>query len=184
MKKKRKQGKKKSSSPKTSLVGRVLFRPQRSAYVKKTDPEAKSGLCVFCRSQVGASSLANLRVHLSEHSQIVLNKFPYNSGHLLILPRRHCGDLLSLSPVEYEDLYKTLRLAVDAVTQVQGPEGINLGLNQGRAAGAGLPDHLHFHLVPRWGGDLNFFPLIAETKVVIETLEQTYSRYLEYFSKV
>jgi len=113
---------------------------------------------------------------------ILLNKYPYNSGHLLVLPLRHCGDMLDLSNEEYSDLHETLRVAVRAQKEVYEPAAANIGLNHGAAAGAGLPQHLHFHLVPRWAGDLNFFPLIAETKVVIESLEQTFQRYLEYFN--
>ena len=107
---------------------------------------------------------------------VVLNKFPYNSGHLLVLPQRHCGDLLSLSDEEFFDLQKTVRLSMGALQEVYAPGGINLGLNHGAVAGAGIPEHIHYHLIPRWAGDLNFFPLIAETKVVVESLEQTYEK--------
>lgn len=115
---------------------------------------------------------------------IMLNKFPYNSGHLLVLPRRHCGDLLKLSDVEFEDLNNSIRKAMAALNEIYQPGGINIGLNHGATAGAGIPEHLHYHMVPRWSGDLNFFPLIAETKVLVETLEQTYGRLLEYFKKI
>ena len=112
---------------------------------------------------------------------IVINKFPYNSGHILILPLRHCGNLLELSNEEYFELQATVRLAMKAASDLYDPGGFNLGLNHGAVAGAGIPDHLHYHLVPRWSGDLNFFPLIAETKVLIESLEVTFDRYLRYF---
>jgi ATP adenylyltransferase len=113
----------------------------------------------------------------------VINKFPYNPGHILVLPLRHCGDLLKLSAEEYTDLQAVLRKCAEAIQTVYSPAGFNLGLNHGAVAGAGIPEHLHYHLVPRWSGDLNFFPLIAETKVVVESLESTYNRLLAFFSK-
>lgn len=115
---------------------------------------------------------------------IILNKFPYNSGHLLVLPRHHKGHLLKLSDIEYQDLHQTLKIAVQASEKLYQPPAMNIGLNHGKAAGAGLPEHLHYHLIPRWEGDLNFFPLIAETKVVVESLEQTYEKFSQYFSEI
>ncbi len=115
--------------------------------------------------------------------QIVLNKFPYNNGHLLVLPLRHGGELLELSDAEYADLHLTLKKGIAAIKAVYQPNGFNIGLNHGATGGAGIPNHLHYHIVPRWSGDLNFFPLIADTKVVIETVESSYEQFLEYFKK-
>ena len=181
----------KKSSAGPSLVGLnkdiwpierdVLFRPARLKYVRKL---MKKQGCVFCYSDSSADQdqvEENLCVYRTKYSQIVVNKFPYNSGHLLILPHRHCGDFLALEPLEYSDLMQTLKLAAQAVTQIYNPQGYNLGLNNGSSAGAGIPDHLHFHLVPRWNGDLNFFPLIAETKLVIENLDDTVATFKKYF---
>ena len=157
----------------------VLFRPDRLKYVRKLiQPEG----CVFCTAENNKSSFETLCLYKSKHSMIVLNKFPYNNGHLLIMPRRHCGELLKLSDVEYADLFLTQKLAVQAIQEIYGPPGFNMGLNHGACAGAGIPEHLHFHLVPRWAGDVNFFPMIADTKVVIESLEQTYDRLLQFLS--
>lgn len=158
----------------------VLFRPDRLQYVRKLLPDRG---CVFCRSAKSKISFETLCLYKSKHSQILVNKFPYNSGHVLVLPLRHCGNLLDLSAAEFQDLQQTLRLAMEAVEKVYSPNGINLGMNHGKVSGAGIPDHIHYHLVPRWAGDLNFFPLIAETKVVVETLETTYNRLLAFFSK-
>jgi len=158
----------------------VLFRPDRLQYVKKLLPDRG---CVFCLSAESKVSFETLCLYKSKHSQILVNKFPYNSGHILVLPLRHCGSLLDLSAGEFQDLHQTLRMAMEAVEKVYSPNGINLGMNHGKVSGAGIPDHLHYHLVPRWAGDLNFFPLIAETKVVVETLETTYNRLLAFFSK-
>ncbi|MGZ3771779.1 MAG: HIT family protein [Bdellovibrio sp.] len=151
----------------------VLFRPDRMKYVRKLiKPEG----CVFCKAAQNEISFETLCVYKSEYSMVMLNKFPYNSGHLLILPQRHCGDLLKLSEDEFRDLQDTIRLAMKAVNQAYDPGGINIGLNHGAVAGAGIPEHMHYHLIPRWAGDLNFFPLIAETKVLVESLEQTYQK--------
>jgi ATP adenylyltransferase len=158
----------------------ILFRPDRLKYVRKLmKPEG----CVFCNASRKVA-FETLCVYQSEHSMIVLNKFPYNSGHILVIPRRHCGDLLELSQEEHYDLHDTLRLAMGALNGCYQPGGMNLGLNHGATGGAGIPDHLHYHVIPRWNGDLNFFPLIAETKVVIESLEQTYDRLLGYFKTI
>ena len=157
----------------------VFFRPERLQYVRKL---IKHEGCVFCHSAAAPLSFETLCVYKSKYSQIVLNKFPYNTGHLLVLPLAHGGDLLALSTEEYEDLSATVRLAVEAIQAIYKPAGFNLGMNHGSSAGAGIPDHLHYHLVPRWSGDLNFFPLIADTKLVIETLETSYEKFVKYFS--
>ena len=99
------------------------------------------------------------------------------------MPTRHCGDILSLSADEFTEVQQLLRRAVEAVVKCYSCAGLNLGLNQGAVAGAGIPDHLHWHVVPRWAGDTNFFPLIAETKVLPETLEKTYERLREHFKE-
>lgn len=158
----------------------VFFRPDRLKYVRKL---IKPQGCVFCKAAKETPSFETLCLHQTAHSMIVLNKYPYNSGHLLVLPRRHVGDLMELSAEEYSDLHETLRLAVGALKETYQPNGLNLGLNMGAVSGAGIPDHIHYHVVPRWAGDLNFFPLVAETKTVIETLETTFNRLLPYIGK-
>jgi ATP adenylyltransferase len=156
----------------------VLFRPDRFKYVRKLiKPEG----CVFCLAAKEQPGFETLCVHKSRHSMIVLNKFPYNSGHVLVIPSRHTGDLTDLTDEESRDLHETLRKAVKGLQQVYEPGGINAGLNMGAVAGAGIPDHLHYHVIPRWSGDLNFFPLVAETKAVIESLEMSFERLLAYF---
>jgi len=163
------------------LPRRIFFRPERSSYIRK---DKRNDECVFCIANNSELSFESLCVFKTEHSMILLNKFPYNSGHLLVLPRQHCGDLLKLSDEQYNDLQNTLKLAVKSIQEVYQPSAMNIGMNHGAAAGAGLPDHLHYHLVPRWNGDLNFFPLIAETKLVIEDLSESYEKYLKYFQNL
>ncbi len=155
----------------------VLFRPDRLKYVRKL---IHAEGCVFCTASK-AVSFETLCVYRTKHSMIVLNKYPYNSGHVLVLPIKHKGQIFALTEDEFADLHLTLRLAMKAITDTYQPGGINVGLNHGLTAGAGIPEHLHYHLIPRWAGDLNFFPLIAETKVVIENLEQTYERLQNFF---
>ena len=159
----------------------VLFRPDRLKYVRKLIKETS---CVFCRASSDKMSYETLCVYQTKYSMVVLNKFPYNSGHVMVLPKRHCGDLLELSQDEWQDLSYLIRLATKVVREVYQPAGMNTGLNHGAVAGAGIPEHLHFHLIPRWAGDLNFFPLIAETKLVIENLETSYARLTEGFKTV
>lgn len=171
---------KKATSGKWPNEREVFFRPNRKKYVRKM---IKDDGCVFCRTSANPASLQTLCVYKSKHSQIVLNKFPYNSGHILVLPLRHGGNILELAAEEYADLNDTLRLAVEAVQNIYQPAGFNLGMNHGASGGAGIPDHLHYHIVPRWHGDVNFFPLIAETKVVIETLEDSYKNFIDYFNQ-
>lgn len=169
---------KKAVYPAATLVKRVLFRPDRFQYVKE---KTKSADCVFCQAAKSAPMFDTLCVYQSEHTMILLNKFPYNSGHLLIVPKVHKGHLLSFTDTEYQDLHATLKIALTAVESLYQPAAINIGLNHGKAAGAGLPDHLHYHLIPRWEGDLNFFPIIAETKAVVEALDQTYKKLSDWF---
>jgi ATP adenylyltransferase len=157
----------------------VLFRPDRFKYVRKL---IKNEGCVFCTAAKSqAPNLETLCVHQTKHSMVVLNKYPYNSGHVLILPKRHIGNILDLSNEEWVDLQNLVRKTFAVVEKTYQPAGMNMGLNHGAVAGAGLPDHVHYHLVPRWAGDLNFFPLIAETKLVIENLEQSFNRIVESF---
>lgn len=156
----------------------LFFRPDRFKYVRKV---LKTEGCVFCAANKGGLSFDSLCVYKNKSAMVVLNKFPYNSGHLLVLPQRHCGDFLGLSQGEYSDVMSALKLSVEVVQEVYQCQGFNIGLNHGAVAGAGIPEHLHWHLVPRWSGDMNFFPLIAETKTVIETLEQTYDKVSEAF---
>ena len=178
--KKKTQAKKKSSVYAEDWPSKrnIFYRPGRMKYVRKL---VKTEACVFCRSAKEEISASTLCVYKTKHSQVLLNKYPYNNGHLLILPLAHIGDLLDLSPEGFDDLHRVIRLAVQAIKAVYQPGGYNIGLNNGVAAGAGIPEHLHYHLIPRWRGDLNFFPLIAETKVVIENLEDSYDKFLDYF---
>lgn len=157
---------------------KVRFNPDRLRYVRKLiKPEG----CVFCKAVEAGPSFESLLLYKGPNAIVVLNKYPYNNGHLLVLPRRHCGEFLQLTGEEHEEMNHCMRIALSALQDAYRPSGFNVGLNLGTAAGAGIPEHLHYHIVPRWAGDTNFFALLAETKVVVETLEQTYERLIPYF---
>jgi ATP adenylyltransferase len=172
------RAKKTKSKQDWPLKRTVLFKPDRLKYVHKI--ERPDG-CVFCAAKEQGVTSESLLLYADDLSIVVMNKYPYNSGHLLVLPARHCGDFLALKEAELASLTSLVRRAVAALTKEYKPAAFNVGLNLGAAAGAGIPEHLHYHVVPRWNGDTNFFPLIAETKVVVETLEQTFERLLPYF---
>ena len=130
--------------------------------------------CLFCRVLADSTADgANLVLWREPGALVMLNKFPYNSGHLLVAPVRHTGDFTDLKPEEVVDLTSALQRAVKLLEQVLTPDGFNVGANLGKAAGAGIADHLHFHAVPRWDGDTNFMPVLGETKVINEHLEAT-----------
>ncbi len=157
----------------------VLMRPDRLKYVRKL---VRPRGCVFCTAARSGPSLSSLCLYRGKKAMVVLNKYPYNNGHLLVLPIRHCGDLIKLNEAEYLEVHWAIKKCVSVLRKAYQPNGINVGLNLGKGAGAGIPEHLHYHVIPRWVGDTNFFPLIAETKVVIETLEQSYARLLPLFN--
>jgi ATP adenylyltransferase len=135
--------------------------------------------CIFClfpAEQGAEADQRNLILGRSASSFAILNKYPYNNGHLMVIPRRHTADFAELQPDELNDLHALLRFSVEALKSAYQPEGLNIGMNLGRCAGAGIADHLHYHVVPRWSGDTNFMPILAETKVMIEHLNQSYLR--------
>jgi len=157
-----------------------LWAGWRNDYVVSTteaERRKKSGVCVFCRiAAMGPPSVDNLVVWRSDLSFAVLNAYPYASGHLLVMPVRHVGELEELSPEESQDLWDGTRLAVSAITAAYDPDGINMGANLGRAAGAGIPSHLHMHVLPRWSGDTNFMTAVAGVRVMPETLAVGWQR--------
>ncbi len=118
------------------------------------------------------------------YSIVLMNKYPYNNGHILIAPNREVADITLLNESEYDEINKVLKLAIQAVKNVYNPHGYNLGVNAGSAAGAGLPQHLHYHIVPRWNGDSNFMPTIADVKVVSESIIKSRKLLADEFIKL
>jgi len=154
-----------------------LWAPWRLSYVTTPahkHPTADEGACFICRGVAGGDDRANLVVYRSERSVVVLNRFPYNNGHLLVCPKAHKGRPDELTPDELLDLQLLLRTMIGAIEKRMNPEGFNIGLNLGRAAGAGVPGHLHWHLVPRWSGDTNFMPVVADVRVIVQSLDALY----------
>jgi ATP adenylyltransferase len=158
-----------------------LWAPWRMEFI---DAPKKEG-CIFCQfpaEQGEEADRRNLVVHRSARSFTILNRFPYNSGHAMVIPRAHVASLDALSPEDYADLGDELRRAVRVIGAVYRPEGFNVGMNLGKVAGAGIADHLHHHVVPRWGGDTNFMPVLADTKVIVEHLEAAWERLRRAFA--
>jgi ATP adenylyltransferase len=164
-------------------VGAVLERiwaPWRAQYI--ADSAEASGAepgCFLCRGLAEDRDPENLIVWRGAHSVVVLNRYPYNNGHLLVAPRVHRGRLDELSGPELLEPVETLRWMVALLDRMLRPQGYNIGLNLGKSAGAGLPGHVHWHVVPRWDGDTNFMPILGQTKVIIESLSAFYDRFIE-----
>jgi len=141
--------------------------------------------CIFCTfpaEQGEEADRRNLIVHRTSRSFTTLNRFPYNNGHVLIVPRAHVARLEDLAAEDFGDLQDELRLAVRVIRSVYAPEGLNVGMNLGKVAGAGIADHLHWHVVPRWGGDTNFMPVLSDTKVMVEHLASSWTRIRDGFA--
>jgi ATP adenylyltransferase len=151
---------------------KVLWAPWRMAMISA--PKVKS--CIFCELPRAGDDRGNLVLSATRSTLVMLNRFPYNSGHLMVAPRRHVGTLEALTRAQHAALADALRFAAEAVRREFRPEGMNLGMNVGHAAGAGIADHLHWHVVPRWGGDTNFMPALGSVKVIPEHLLATYDR--------
>lgn len=151
-----------------------LWAPWRLSYVTTAKGPPRDDDCFLCRGVAGDDDRGNLVALRTTHSQVVLNRYPYNNGHLLIAPRAHKATLDELTPEELLDGVETLRLCVRALGGLMQPDGYNVGLNLGRAAGAGVPGHLHWHIVPRWNGDTNFMPVLTDVKVIVQSLEALY----------
>ena len=151
----------------------------RESYVREATSNERTGgdgHCVFCDLLAdGVSDSTGIFV-LTTHSFGILNAYPYGSGHVLVLPRRHTADLDDLSDEEAADFFVLLRRTTAALQRAYAPDGMNVGFNLGRAAGAGIPQHLHGHVLPRWNGDTNFMTSLGETRVLPESLTQTWQK--------
>jgi len=132
--------------------------------------------CVFCTARDGHDDRSTYLLQRSEHAYLVLNAYPYASGHLMAVVNRHLGKLGDAQTAELTDMMRLVQRAVQALTAEYRAEGFNVGMNQGRAAGAGIEDHLHIHVVPRWNGDSNFVSVLGDTRVLPETLDTTWER--------
>jgi ATP adenylyltransferase len=162
----------------------ILWAPWRLAYVAAAKPPQAGGPCFICQGLASDDDLSSLIVLRTPLSVALLNRFPYNNGHLLIAPKAHKGELAALESNELLETMETLRRMVTALSDLIHPDGYNIGLNLGRVAGAGLPGHLHWHIVPRWNGDTNFMPILADTKVISQSLESLYDQLVRHMQQV
>jgi ATP adenylyltransferase len=151
-----------------------LWSPWRAEYVRAPHPHDER--CIFCDKPSAGDDEGNYILARSGLAFAMLNAFPYNPGHLMVAPFRHVGELEELDDAEAEDATALVRRAVVTLKEVSGPDGFNVGMNLGRVAGAGIPGHVHWHVVPRWNGDVNFVSVIGGTRVLSELLAETYSR--------
>lgn len=159
----------------------IKFTPWRMNYIKNADTPGDAGciLCILGQAPLHADSLVLCR---GDHCYVVMNRYPYNTGHLMIVPYQHTADLPGLPAAVAGELFDLTRRCAATLAEVLAPHGFNIGMNLGRTAGAGIDEHLHMHIVPRWNGDANFMPIIGGTKLIPEMLEQTYDRLRVHFT--
>ena len=157
-----------------------LYSPWRLSYVTSASGDA-TGACIFCEA---LSHRDPLVLHRGAHTFVILNLYPYNNGHLMVVPNRHIGRLADASPEELSEVMALTRVAEIAITEAYAPHGLNMGLNLGKPAGAGVLDHVHMHVVPRWNGDTNFMSVVGETRVLPEELPVTADRLRPIFARL
>ena len=150
-----------------------LWAPWRIGFILKGE---NKGDCFLCQYPGEDNDETNLILHRGEKNFIILNAYPYNTGHLLVAPYRHIGRLEDMTDPESKEHFELIGLCVKLLTKVMQPAGFNTGMNLGKVAGAGIADHIHTHIVPRWQGDANFMPVLSETKVIPESLTMTYNK--------
>lgn len=153
-----------------------LWAPWRSEYISAGKEEG----CIFCQAFEKKPDEA-MALFQGSLCLVMLNKYPYNSGHLMIAPKRHVSNLEDLTPEEGFDCFRLMRHSTGVLKKLFKPNGFNIGMNLGKAAGAGIEDHMHIHIVPRWGGDTNFMPVISETKIISEHLKETFNKLRPHF---
>ena len=162
-----------------------LWSPWRSNYIESFKTRKDSDACVFCEApKIPIESKESLVVYKNELCYVMLNMYPYNSGHLMVIPYRHFSDLHTLTNNEMNEVFHTVQLTIKALDFAIKPQGYNFGANLGKAAGAGIDSHLHFHVVPRWNGDNNFMPAVGEVKIISQDLLVTKQKLIEAYSEV
>ena len=156
-----------------------LWSPWREKYIEKLCSDDNE--CIFCKMIKEDKDRENLILFRGEASFVVMNLYPYNNGHLLIVPNKHIPEINALNESELTDLMKNTQKAVEILNNVFFPSGFNIGINQGKVSGAGVEDHIHVHIVPRWNGDTNFMPVIGEAKIISQDLLSGYDKLLKEF---
>jgi len=161
---------------------RVLWAPWRLAYVEKDE---RGDGCIFCdkpRLEGDGERRESLVLYSNEHASVIMNRYPYANAHLMVAPREHTADFVRLPVDAAASLSAVLQKAVAVLDKAYSPQGFNVGLNLGRSAGAGIDDHIHWHVVPRWEGDTNFMPMLADCRVLPEHIDEAYERLLPLFA--
>ena len=153
-----------------------LWTPWRMEYIKSATTSDEEEGCIFCDLPKEDDDARTLILARGETAFVILNRFPYNPGHLMVAPYRHEGDLVELKDRELAETSELVRESVRVLRDAWEPSGFNVGMNLGRVAGAGVPGHVHWHVVPRWDGDSNFMPVIGQTKVLPELLDESYAK--------
>lgn len=157
---------------KTDKNSGILWAPWRMQYILGEEEEE----CIFCTKPEQNDDKSNLILYRGSHNFVIMNKYPYNNGHLMVVPYRHIGEFEELDDSESLEIMKIIAKSMSVLKDAIRPQGFNIGMNLGRIAGAGIDDHLHFHIVPRWAADTNFMPVVGHTKVVSEGLWETWER--------
>jgi len=154
-----------------------IWAPWRVEYIRMEKPKG----CILCDKPKESNDEANYILYRGKHNYVMLNAYPYNPGHLMVAPYRHLATPEDLTPEERNEHFAIVARSVKVLKSVFKSDGLNIGINLGRAAGAGIDDHFHTHIVPRWAGDTNFMPILADTKVVSEGLAETYKKLVGKF---
>jgi ATP adenylyltransferase len=161
----------------------VLRAAWRAEYINSTLDEKHQDSCIFCSYIEEKNDIDNLLLYRGRLAFVIMNRYPYSSGHLMVIPYRHTSDFSSLSAEESIEIIQLSQRATDVLKSELRPDGFNLGMNLGKVAGAGIDAHIHLHIVPRWNGDTNFMSVTAETKVLPEALTSTYERLAHAWNK-
>ncbi|MEG1823549.1 MAG: HIT domain-containing protein [Cloacibacillus sp.] len=163
-----------------------IFAPWRMQYIlsNSDDKEPRSQECIFCKFPKLDEDEKRLIVERGKYCFVILNAYPYNPGHLMVVPYRHTADITGLTAEELAEMTALVQKSVKALTELMQPHGFNIGMNLGKVAGAGIDQHLHMHVVPRWNGDTNFMPVIGSVRVVSESLASAYGRLKETWAKI
>lgn len=160
---------------------KVLWAPWRMEYIVS---EQKGEGCIFCAGDDRSKDKERLILYVGSLTIVMMNRFPYINGHLLVAPIRHIPCLESLTHEETLNLMVMVRRSIEVLKKVMSPEGFNVGLNLGKVAGAGVDEHMHFHIVPRWNGDTNYMTVLGEVRVIPEHIKETYHKLLPYFQEL
>ena len=162
-----------------------MWSPWRSQYIDAFKEKKDETACVFCHSiNENIENDSCLVIYRGQKVFTIMNLYPYNNGHLMVVPKRHIFKINQITTDEFAEITKQITLATEALTKLYEPHGFNIGANVGKAAGAGIDTHLHFHIVPRWNGDTNFMPVIGEVKVISHELLKTKNRLIEIYKEL